>query len=487
VASELPSPSGARLAGDDFQHVFTWLTAMRCLIRGSNVARVEFEVREAGNVDDVVVHHNDGSTIYHQVKFVVDQREPLTYEWFITPSRPGGATPLQRFYNSFTTLGSAGSPPDMVLYTNRATAGSSDPLMRFVGGLDDRLVPRALAQGRDTETGRALTEWSVHLGVDEEELASLLGSLRIRAGEQSVRSLQERCQEVMGMLGLRSDLAAVLTAVGAVRSLIEEGQRCLDRESVTALVEAMGLPSAPPRATLLIQCLAPDPWPDASTVAVNWIQLFIGEEPRSRRQLIDPSGWENRLRPELRTAVADVQAQGYNRVLVTGSYRLSVATVVGAEMPRVAGFHLARRQGSGEEWSSDGPRTRLHLRRSTRDLGSGADIAVAVAIATDLADDVEAYCREALPSVSELVVLSTPDGPGHNALRDASAARGATDALIAGLRAEGRRAATLHLFQAVPSGLSLLMGHAWNRMPETQLYDDLNSPAGYTPTFRLAA
>src|SRR5690349_932738 len=101
MAPDMPSASGVRLAGDDYQHVFTWLMAMRCLVRGDNVSRVEFEVREAGNVDDVVVHRSGERPTYHQIKFVVDQREPLTWEWFITPTRPGGASPLQRFHQSY--------------------------------------------------------------------------------------------------------------------------------------------------------------------------------------------------------------------------------------------------------------------------------------------------------------------------------------------------------------------------------------------------
>lgn len=482
----MPSSSGVRLAGDDFQHVFTWLKAMRCLVRGSNVERVEFEVREAGNVDDVVVHHTDRPPTYHQIKFVVDQRQPLTHEWFMEPPRPNAATPLKRFYDSFIKLGGPDAPPDMVLYTNRGIA-PSDPLMRFIAGLDDRLVPRAFAPGPGTDTGQARAAWAAHLGIEEAALQAMLASLRIQAGEASLRTLQERCQDTMGMLGLRSDEAAIMVAIGAVRTLIQEGRRSLDRASVDELIKGLGLPAAPPRATLLIQCLEREAWPDSSTAAVDWVDLFVGDEPRARRQLIDPDDWEGRLRPELRAAVAQVHAQRFDRVLVTGTYRLSIATLAGAEMPRVAGFHVARRQGPGDEWSSDGAHAAVSLERVSRDLGDGEEVAVALAIAADLADDVEAFCGDALPSIGELVVLSVEGGPGRHAIPDADTARGVAEALVNELRTAGRRAPLLHLFQAAPSGLSLLLGHAWNRITETQLYDDLNSPARYTPTFRLVA
>lgn len=485
-SSNLPSASGARLAGDDYQHVFTWLMAMRCLVRGADVERVDFEIRGTGNVDDVVVHVAQDRPTYHQIKFVVDQREPLTWEWFITSARDRGASPLERFYKSYIKLGGPADPPKMILYTNRSTA-SGDPLMKYVGGIDERLVPRALVPADGSETGRARAAWAEHLGIDAEELGEFLGALHIRAGEQSLRTLQERCQENMAMLGLKSDAAAVLAAVGALRGLIEEGRTSLDRAAVEGLVTAMGLPAAPPRATLLLQCLARDPWPDAATAAVDWVPLFDGDEPPLRRQLRDPDAWEHRLRPELRAAVASLQAEGYDRVLVTGTYRLSVATLAGAELPRVAGFEVARMQGPTEEWSSAGGHAVVGLDQVERDLGDGEEVAIALAVSAQLADDVEAFCREHLGSVGRLIILAPQVGVGRRALPDADAARGLVEELVGAIRSVGRSAMLTHLFQAAPSGLSLLLGHAWNRMPETQLYDDLNSAAGYTPTFRLRA
>jgi hypothetical protein len=60
-------------------------------------------------------------------------------------------------------------------------------------------------------------------------------------------------------------------------------------------------------------------------------------------------------------------------------------------------------------------------------------------------------------------------------------------ALLDAIRSEaGGHEPPLHLFAAGPLGLSLLLGHVWNRMPETQLYDDLGVGRGYAPTFRLA-
>jgi hypothetical protein len=483
---QMPSASGVRLAGDDYQHAYTWLMALRCLIRGSDVSKVEFEVRDAGNVDDVVVHHDGGRSVYHQIKFVVDQRLMLTAEWFTTPSRTGGASPLQRFYASYLGLGGPDDPPKMVLYTNRAS-DPSDPLMRYIGGLDGRLVPRAPAAATRSGVADELAAWAQHLKIEEAELLAMLANLHIRAGEQSLRDLEERCQDTMGMLGLKSDDASLLAGVGALRRLIRVGRVELDASQVRELVRTLDLPVEPPRASLLIQCLSPDPWPEQATASVDWVPLFDGGEARARRQLHDPTGWEGRLRPELTTAVDNVSAQGFRRVMVNGTYRLSVAMLAGVLMPRVAGFEVARRQSADAEWWSEGAATPVEFVAVEHDLGEGAEVAVAISVAATIDEDVKQFCVEQLPDVGRVISFTPPSGAGWQAIADDAAARGMATALIAGIRAAGRGVSVVHLFQAAPSGLSLLLGHAWNRMPEVQLYDDLNNADGYTPTFRIAA
>ena len=43
----------------------------------------------------------------------------------------------------------------------------------------------------------------------------------------------------------------------------------------------------------------------------------------------------------------------------------------------------------------------------------------------------------------------------------------------------------LHVFQAGPLALSIMVGHLWNRMPITQPYEDLGPGAGYAPAFTI--
>jgi hypothetical protein len=43
----------------------------------------------------------------------------------------------------------------------------------------------------------------------------------------------------------------------------------------------------------------------------------------------------------------------------------------------------------------------------------------------------------------------------------------------------------VHLFMSAPNGLALLLGHVWNRLPETVVYEHWGAGRGYFPTFRL--
>ena len=52
------------------------------------------------------------------------------------------------------------------------------------------------------------------------------------------------------------------------------------------------------------------------------------------------------------------------------------------------------------------------------------------------------------------------------------------------VRAEGT---TVHLFLAGPMGLALLLGHRWNRVAATVVYEDLGASTGDVDAFTISA
>lgn len=480
-----PSPSGARIAGDDYQHLFTWLQALKLRREVDGVTHIEIEVGGNHNVDDVVVHRQAGGpALYHQVKFVVDQRAPLSSDWF-TERGDTRRSPLERFYDSFGKLTVDGQRPEMVLETNRWPV-DGDPILSHVNGQSHKLLPRLAAPGAGSATGRARRAWADHLGISEEDLYEMLEHLEIRAGRSSFEELREHCCWLMGAVGLLDDVDAVDVGMGEIRRLIREGVRRVDAGALAEIIAAKSLERGESRATLLVQQINKDALPELATAAVDWVDLFDGDEPATRRQLHDPRGWNDVLRSQLRDAVTKIRAQGHRDVALAGAMRLSTAMTVGVEMSDVAGFTVAVAQRD-REWSSVGDRADAELERHEVVVGRGDQVAVGISIAADVSSDAVAYLEQEHIPIGNFVNLTSARGVGRHAIASPDEARGLAQALIDAIRSEARgHEPPLHLFVAGPLGLSLLLGHAWNRMPETQLYDDLGPGRGYAPTFLLA-
>lgn len=481
--TDIPSPSGARISGDIYQHLITWQHALQILRSSSNTTRVEFEV-EAGNVDDLVVQRDDGPNVYRQIKFVMSQKEPLTHEWFTTPPKGSKRTPLERFHESFRSLARNGTFPEMALYTNRMRA-AEDALLDRLDGRTNRLVPRLREAGAKSAAGRIRADWANLLSISEEQLYELLEHLEIRAGRDSLDELRDLCAITMEAVRLRGDRAAVQLGAAEIARLISDGCRSLDAEAMAEIVHSLGLAASEPRVTLVIQALKHYAGAEMATASVDWVDGFIGDEPMERRQLRNPEDWNGRLKLELKEAVAALRSDSYRTVLIVGDYRLSTGLVAGTELSDVAKFRVVVPTRGGES-TSEGERQPVDLVSAVTDIDQGDDLAVGLSVSGDLSDDVIGYIRDARLPVSKFISLTPSTGTGNQALKSDAHARGWALATLNELRSVTRRHQnTLHLFLYTPLVGAVLLGNVWNRMPPTQLYDDLGPVRGYTPTFWL--
>ena len=195
-------------------------------------------------------------------------------------------------------------------------------------------------------------------------------------------------------LGLTHDENAALAGVGAARRWVAEGRREIDRAALLDELARLDLKAGSPQATLLIQELDQDPWPESATAAVDWVDLFEGIEPRARRQTRDPRAWDQQMRPDLQRAVAEIRARGYADVMVRGALRLPSWFASGAELADVAGFRVSCVQ-RGEIWSSEVDPSPFALAKDVTELGSGSDLAIGLSVTTSIADDVLDHVRRA--------------------------------------------------------------------------------------------
>jgi SMODS-associated and fused to various effectors sensor domain len=119
-------------------------------------------------------------------------------------------------------------------------------------------------------------------------------------------------------------------------------------------------------------------------------------------------------------------------------------------------------------------------------IDQGEDLAVAIEVATPIADDVMRWIREQRIPARRLVSISPASGPRDNAVAGAADACALAVGIREAVRTEVKGCPRVHLFLATPMGLALLLGHRWNRVAPTVVYEDLGA-VGYDAAFTVTA
>ncbi|MFL5817131.1 MAG: SAVED domain-containing protein [Conexibacter sp.] len=438
---------------------------------------------DAGNVDDVVVHPTMGPTIYRQVKYTVDLSVPLTYELLIESSGNGRSL-LQKFYDSYIHLKqSTGESPDMRLETTRHI-DPADPLLRHIDNRTATLTPRINDAGPRSDMGMARQKWIDHLGVSEEQLLEMLDHLAFRVARPAYEHAVEECGVAMRAVGLRGKADDVNAGVDAIRKRVIAGLRNIEPEDLEQIIRDAALEPVPQTATLMVQAIDWRDTADMATASVDWVDLFVGDEPGVRRELHDPADWDGRLRPELQAAIQRIRSTGMTNVAIEGAMRLSVFFLAGRELSSVSGFNVTH-NARGVEWASRDTSTTMDLAVTPHDIRAGDDIAIGLSVTGDITEDVLDYVQRAKLPVAKVVDIAPATGPGRDALTPENAPEWA-EATIAEIKRASRGHGKIHLFLYGPGQAALLLGNAWNRVPTVQVYEDLGPGGrGYTPTFLI--
>jgi hypothetical protein len=473
-------PRAAAVRGDDYQYAVGWVAACDALC-DPDVVSVSIEDADGGHFDDVVTRRLTGPDTYIQVKSSNSGNVIVDSVWLLASASPAGRSPLQHFYATWTALTQAGQPFDLVLITNRGF-DHQDPIL---GTHRDLITNRVRtnnlrAQPPGSRAGRELVQWAAHLGVAKEELLEFLTQVTWRHAD-SEPDWDERAKLLMHRAGLRSDDEAVTVGKALVRSWVTSGAGPQTRDEIRRQVAARNLLARSGTLTLAIHAIDRQPAAEPANVEVDFTALFEGDTPFTRRQLKDPSDWQQVVTPGLAQAARALEAYGPRRVHVSGSMRLPMWFAVGRELPDVRQWSLTLDQ-RGEEWVT-APAEEVTPRLLTQtQIGQGADLAIAVALTHDPTADVETYLREACISASLLMTLGPVGDPGYQSVpngRWASGwARGARDYSRTAARTHGAK--RIHLFIAGPQAVALMLGHHWNLVPPTTVYEHL--PPGYFPT-----
>jgi hypothetical protein len=484
-----PSRTGVRIAGDDYQWLHAWHGCLRVLrdqspqTRAANPAMaVGVEVDHAHNVDDVVIYRQQPPHSYSQVKYAVDAATPLNTA-LLTTTANNGDNLLRKFAAAYATLTVGGEPVEMSLVTNR----SIDPTDILLAGCDSRsglLLPRAAEQTAASRRGQQRKVWAEAAGITETQLLELLTVLKFETG-YGVRLLTDNVANLMTALGLKSDRNAHALALRWVQQQVINGVRMLDLDTIRGAVESLGLEVGPAWSTISIATLKPDPLADQAIHVLDWSDKFDGDDPYTRRRPKPPATW-SQLDAEIKSLPDNLC--GVHAALITGSLRLPTGFAIGAALRGVAGFQVAIRQGQ-QLWRSD----EIYAAQLQPDLdetyiGAGEDLAVVIDIATNATPDVTRWIiASGLPMSRVLSIRPPGSRPKDNAIPDARTAIALALGVRDTVRTYCQGVPRIHLFQAGPLGLAVLLGHRWNRLRPTVVYEELPVSATYEPAFQVQA
>ena len=478
-ATSRPSASGARLTGDDLQHLIAWYWCLKAMVEPDRIASVEIEAADAGNLDDVQVNYVDRTTRCVQVKATVDASNAANINWLTArrkPSATSGKQPLSLLQATYSSWIDLGRPPGGIEIITGKPLDGTDELFTSLNR-KNTLGP-ALRRSDTPGHVAALEALSEHLSCSPDEVCDLFDALEIRVG-QTEADWRNRVADISMAAGVRADAVAVATALDWIRDWVKSTRDPRSSGTIAAAIEGLGLQVEETRTTVTIHGLARVPTWD-SQHEIDWIEQFRGDSADNRRGLVDPAGWNGTLADDLVTLRTTLQGEGSNRVLLRGALRLPCWFAVGAALRGVAGFDLAM-DYRGDVWraaAGGAPRTVSVLRDQF--LGEGPTILV-VAISMDPTAEVERNLASS--QHGRIVTLVVDPGPSQSALRDGPDSLAAAHAIRDWVRTE-LHGNSIDLVLAAPAPFAAFLGSCWDRMPDTTILEDLIDT--YQPAFTFS-
>lgn len=479
TSNQIPSASGVRIAGDDYQWLHAWRSCLEALHENLSshnanpVVAVGVEEPGVGNGDDIVLHRRRPPNTYTQVKYGVDNRTAVSLDYLANSGI------LRKMHETYVGLTHDGTPAEMRLISNRHV-DPNDILLTDRDGRDGRLMPRAAQGGPKSDRGRARTAWAAEAQTDEDHLLDLLAHLHFDIAYDLDR-LRKDVSLLMTASGLRSDPTALALGADWVSKQVIAGNRRLTVERIKNAIATLDLQAGSPWTTISVATITHDYLAEQAAVSIDWVDRIWGPTEWARVEPASPATWN-----DLATDIAAIACQlgTSKRILVTGSMRQATGFLIGTELRRVKGYEVGVRQGD-QLWNSEEPITSNVITHTQEDAMAGNGTAIIVNVAADAAADTIDWIRESALPVSKILTITPTAGVGPKVVPTASAANSLAIA-VRDLARRHSRNGELHLFLIGPLGLAVLLGHHWNRLTTTHVYEHLGG-IDYTHAFTVEA
>jgi hypothetical protein len=438
-----------------------------------DIDTVTIEDRTGGYFDDVVVRRHQGASAYIQVKSSNRGDTIVDEKWLTTATAAKGRSPLQRAYDTYTNLIATGTRFSLEVWTNRGFDDRHALLGKLLDQKTDTIdTAQMLAAGPTTPIGLDRTAWATHLAINDEELGRFLTYVRWKQTGSELDRRRE-CKPLMTLAGLRSDDEAITVGVQLVSGWVTNGSGPRSADDVRAEVAANNLLSLGGELLLHVNGIDRDPSPTAPNVTLDFVDLYEGNDSFARKLLLDAADWEAVVRPSLDDAARRLSSYRVRNVHVAGAMRHPMWFAVGRVLPQVKKWVLSMDQ-AGATWATNDPIEDAPVRvLASVDLQQGSDVALAIGLTGDPTAVVDRFLRRTQTPVGQLLVLGPQANPSPTSVPSGGWAmawtRAARDLTRKEIEAAGAKHA--HLFLLCPAGVALMLGHQWNVMPPTTIYE----------------
>ena len=469
--------SASRLAGDDYQHLYSWFELLRLLPPDSPYSHGFVEHPQAGSADDVTLHpRNSGQAAkYVQVKFHMDHRAAYSGAKLVETQAAEARSVLHKLFDSWRLLKER-EPGGVEIWLVSNWASTED-LGQFL--LESYSLSKDFyVGGPRSRAGKIRGLWAKELGATAEELAGFCRALRLRLGFSGLEELTERVDERMKLNGLRLGKVPQDLAIGIVRGWIQAGgqNKRITRKELEQAIAESGLKADGtdhPKANLTIHGWDRRHFDLPPTIELDWTRFFDFDS----RTIPTQEVWTRSLIPQLKKAKAKLaRLVGPNLLEFRGKLPLSALLVVGRSFPEAGGFRFRVEQPTAGEtflWRSDVPAGNFDLDVSATPVpGNGSNLLFSLSITGDASNDVRRLLSED-PRFKLWVDVRPKQGATSAVLKSAN------DAVAIAVQAKDlmrdyrsrSNAEEIGLVLYCPASLGLFLGQRLNALGEITAYE----------------
>lgn len=497
-----------RRDGDTYQARQFWLRAARLLDPKSPVRRVGFESGPK-SFDDIWVEYAPGHEPSDQAGIPL-KREHLQCKWHISPGTYGFAdlvepefinanarSLLQRARDAQLKNAPHGQGARFKLITNWQLdrADALGPIISNRSG-SVRLDRLYGSKTDNSKEGSIRKTWREHLEIDEDELRLLANTLAFAHTSETLDDLRERLDDVFGVVGLRRiPLKQSAHAYDdVVFQWMAQGRLEFGRESFrAACVREDLLCESPDRPHVYgVKSFehAFDRLEDRCDDVLDLVPVF------DERYIRDDDDWEVELYPRLQAFLRSA-AKDQPRLRLALDAHTSLSFAAGSVLNIKSGrdVELEQRTHGRRIWCADDVAADPQWPTLTETVveldTSASDLAVALCITHDIAEDVERYVEAQHTSIGKMLILRASCGPGaqvvasgHHAFDLAQSAKEA----VRRAKPDPSQGGITHVFIAAPNALTFFLGQQQSALGPVRLYEfDFDGTRGgsYNPSLTL--